>query len=197
MSVKQLLTSTSVIAFFTPHLALAAGDGESSGGLPQLDLSTWPNQLFWLLVTFVILYVLMSRIVTPRINSVIEDRSAKIAGDLANAREADAEAKTMQAQYESALANARADASEQAKAATKAANEKVAAAEADMAKKLAKKLATAESKLQTMRDDALANLNDVATEAAQETVKQLIGVKATKAEITKQVKAAAKAAAGA
>ena len=84
-----------------------------------------------------------------------------------------------------------------AKAATKAANEKAAAAEADMAKKLAKKLASAETKLQTMRDDALANLNDVAAEAAQETVKQLIGVKATKAEVTKQVKAAAKAAAGA
>ena len=55
-------------------------------------------------------------------------------------------------------------------------------------------LATAEKKLAEMRDEAMANLNDVATEAAQETVKQLIGVKATKAEVTKQVKAAAKAA---
>ena len=125
---------------------------------------------------------------------MLEGRRDKISGDLEKAKEADAEAKEMQLTYEKALASARADASDKAQAATKAANDKAAAAEADMAKKLAKKLATAEKKLATMRDEAMANLNDVATEAAQDTVKQLIGVKATKAEVQKQVKAAAKAA---
>ncbi len=193
MSVKQIITSMSALALVSPSIAVAAG-GESSGGLPQLDLATWPNQLLWLLVTFTILYILMSRVVTPRINAVIEDRAEKISGDLAKAREADENAKAMQAQYEQALADARADASDKAREATQAANAKAAASEAELAKKLAKKIATAETKLAGMRDEALANLNDVATEAAQDAVKQLIGMKATKAEVSKQVKAAAKAA---
>lgn len=193
MSVKQIITSMSALALVSPSIAVAAG-GESSGGLPQLDLATWPNQLLWLLVTFTILYILMSRVVTPRINAVIEDRAEKISGDLAKAREADENAKAMQTQYEQALADARADASDKAREATQAANAKAAASEAELAKKLAKKIATAETKLAGMRDDALANLNDVATEAAQEAVKQLIGMKATKAEVSKHVKAAAKAA---
>ena len=139
-------------------------------------------------------FVLINELcVTPRISAVLEGRRDKISGDLEKAKEADAEAKEMQLTYEKALASARADASDKAQAATKAANDKAAAAEADMAKKLAKKLATAEKKLSTMRDEAMANLNDVATEAAQDTVKQLIGVKATKAEVSKQVKAATKA----
>ena len=194
MSVTQILKPLfyAPIGVIAPSLAIAAGD--ASGGLPQLDIATWPNQLFWLLITFVILFLLMNYVVTPRISVVLESRRDKIAGDLEKAKEADADAKAMQVTYESALASARADASEKAQAATKAANDKVAAAEAEMAKKLAKKLATAEKKLSTMRDEAMASLNDVATEVAQETVKQLIGVKATKAEVSKHVKAAAKAA---
>ncbi|MGC6516661.1 MAG: F0F1 ATP synthase subunit B' [Candidatus Puniceispirillaceae bacterium] len=194
MSVTQFLK----LAVYAPlglvatTTAFAAGD--SSGGLPQLDIATWPNQLLWLVVTFTILFLLMNYMVTPRIGAVLEARRDKIAGDLDKAREADAEAKEMQVTYEKALASARADASDKAQAATKAANDKAAAAEAELAKKLAKKLATAEKKLATMRDEAMANLNDVATEAAQDTIKQLVGIKATKAEVTKQVKAAAKAA---
>ena len=194
MSMTQILKPLvyAPIGVIAPTVAFAAGD--SSGGLPQLDIATWPNQLFWLLITFTILFLLMNFVVTPRISAVLESRRDKIAGDLEKAKEADADAKAMQETYEQALANARADASEKAQAATKAANDKAAAAEANMAKKLAKKLDAAEKKLSTMRDEAMANLNDVATEAAQETVKQLIGVKATKAEVSKQVKAAAKAA---
>ena len=194
MSVTQILKPLfyAPIGVISPSLAFAAGD--ASGGLPQLDIATWPNQLFWLLITFAILFLLMNYVVTPRISVVLESRRDKIAGDLEKAKEADSDAKAMQVTYENALASARADASDKAQAATKAANDKVAAAEAEMAKKLAKKLATAEKKLATMRDEAMANLNDVATEVAQETVQQLIGVKATKAEVAKQVKAAAKAA---
>jgi len=186
MSVTQILKPLfyAPIGVIAPSLAFAAG----------VDIATWPNQLFWLLITFAILFLLMNYVVTPRISVVLESRRDKIAGDLEKAKEADSDAKAMQVTYENALASARADASDKAQAATKAANDKVAAAEAEMAKKLAKKLATAEKKLATMRDEAMANLNDVATEVAQETVQQLIGVKATKAEVAKQVKAAAKAA---
>ena len=189
---KVTLFGIAASTVMAPSVVMAAGD--SSGGLPQLDIATWPNQLFWLVITFTILFLLMNYVVTPRISAVLETRRDKIAGDLEKAKEADADAKAMQETYQKALAAARADASEKAQAATKAANEKAAAGEAEMAKKLAKKLASAEKKLGAMRDEAMANLNDVATEAAQETVKQLIGVKATKAEVTKQVKAAAKAA---
>lgn len=194
MSVIKILKPLvlAVSAVTAPSVVFAAGD--SSGGLPQLDIATWPNQLFWLVVTFTILYLLMQFVVTPRISTVLEDRRAKVSGDLEKAKEADADARAMKDTYEAALANARADAAEKAAAATQAANAKAAASEAELAKKLAKKLAAAETKLATMRDEAMANLNDVATDAAQETVKQLIGVKATKAEVAKQVKAAAKAA---
>ena len=76
--------------------AIAAGDSSAkSGGLPQLDISTWPSQLFWLMVTFLIGYVIISRLVTPSISSVLENRSNKISSDIETAKEAQQDRKSV------------------------------------------------------------------------------------------------------
>ena len=192
MSVKTYMTKLVLgLGAISSTSAFAAGD--SSGGLHSLILPLGLISYFGCLSLLLFLFLLMNYVVTPRISHVLDGRRDKITGDLERAKEADANAKNMQATYEKALADARADAADKAQAATKAANEKAAAAEAEL-RQACEKLATAEKKLNTMRDEAMANLNDVAVEAAQETVKQMIGLKATKAEVTKQVKAAAKAA---
>ena len=51
----------------------AAGHAESAGGMPQLDFSTFPNQIFWLLVTLVVIYFVLSRIALPRIAAVLSE----------------------------------------------------------------------------------------------------------------------------
>ena len=54
--------------------------------MPQLDVTTWPSQLFWLAITFLALYIVISRIAIPRTGGVIEKRKATISGDLAAAQ---------------------------------------------------------------------------------------------------------------
>ena len=65
----------------------AAGHGGEAVGMPQLDFSTWPNQIFWLLVTLVAIYFLLTRIALPRIGAVLADRKGSITNDLAAAEE--------------------------------------------------------------------------------------------------------------
>ena len=65
----------------------AAGHGGEAVGMPQLDFSTWPNQIFWLLVTLAVIYFLLTRIALPRIGSVLADRKGAITSDLAAAEE--------------------------------------------------------------------------------------------------------------
>ena len=62
------------------QMANAAG-GETKG-LPQLDVSTWPNQLLWLAITFTVGYFLMAKVITPRIGSVLDIRKQTISDDL-------------------------------------------------------------------------------------------------------------------
>lgn len=174
-----------------PTSVLAAGD--EAKGLPQLDITTWPNQLFWLVVTFGIGYVIMSRMITPRIGNVLEQRGRTIQDNLTRAKEAEAEAQAMKQEFEASLDDARAKASDASQKAMAEAKANAEAAEAELTAKLAKKTKTAETKLSKVRDEALANINDVASEVTQDAILAVTGMKITKAEATKSVTKLAKA----
>ena len=154
-------------------------------GLPQLDISTWPSQLFWLVVLFTTGYIIMAKFVTPRIGTVLEERRAKLDNDLGKARIASEDAARIRAEYEANLDAARSAAAEIAKQATAEAAKKAEVGDAKIAKKLAKKVAKAEAKLTTARDDALVNLNNVAAEAALSAVAKLADIKITAAQASK------------
>jgi len=163
-----------------PMSAQAAG-----AGLPQLDISTWPSQLFWLVVLFTAGYILMAKFVTPRIGSVLEERRAKLDEDLGKARSASEDAARIRAEYEADLDAARSAAAETAKQAAAEATEQAEASDAKIAKKLAEKVAKAEAKLATARSEAMANLNNVAAEAALAAVAQLANIQTTAAQAGK------------
>jgi F-type H+-transporting ATPase subunit b len=187
LGIKMLITAGAVI---TASSAALAASGEP--GLPQLKISTWPSQIFWLLVIFGVGYIFMARVVTPRIGSVLEERRTRLDDDLSRARDASAEAAQTRADYEASLDVARAEAADFARQAAVEASAKAEQAEAKAAKKMATKTAAAETKLATARAEAEGNLMVVAAEAAIDTAAQLAGVKATKAQADKAVKSAAK-----
>ena len=175
--------------------AQAAGSGEATG-LPQLDITTWPNQLLWLVVTFSIGYILMAKVITPRIGGVLEARRTTISDDLKRAKDADAEAKGMKQSYEAALEDARAKAADAASKAMAEAKAQAEAAEAELSAKLAKKTKAAETRLAKMRDEAMANIDDVAKELTQDAVLNVSGMKVTKTDAGKAVKKVSAAPAG-
>lgn len=170
--------------------ALAAGD--SSGGLPQLDITTWPSQLFWLVVTFVIGYILISSLVTPSISSVLENRSTKISDDLETAKKAQDNAKEVYTSYEKSLSEARSQAAIAAAKALEEAKAETASRDAAINKKLATSAKKAEARLSEMRDEALSSLEDLATETSQKIIAELTPVKVTKAVVKKYVATHAK-----
>lgn len=183
------VATASLVAGFG-SLAHAAGDSEP--GLPQLKVDTWPSQLFWLAVVFGIGYIFMARVVTPRIGSVLEERRTRLDDDLTRAREASAEAAQTRTEYEASLDEARSDAAEFARKAAADAQAKADAAEAKAGKRMATKIGKAETKLAADRAEAEGNITAIAAEAAIDTAAQIAGVKATKAQAEKAVKAVAK-----
>ncbi|MDA1151724.1 MAG: F0F1 ATP synthase subunit B' [Proteobacteria bacterium] len=181
---RNRLTAIAVaLPAFMSAKAFAAGASEP--GLPQLDIATWPSQLFWLVVLFGAGYVVMAKMVTPRIGAVLEERRQTLDGDLEKARNASADAAKTRAEYENDLEKARSDAAEFAKQAAMEATKKAEEADAKVARKLADKVASAEAALAKAKTEALANLNDVAAEAAMDAVAALAGIKTTSAQAGK------------
>ena len=72
--------------------------------MPQFDTATFPSQIFWLVVCFVVVFVFAWRIVLPRIAGTLEDRQRKIGDDLARAGELADQADEVMAAYEKRLA---------------------------------------------------------------------------------------------
>ena len=69
------------------------GADGSAIGMPQLCFDWWPNQIFWLVITLVVIYVVLSRIALPRISAVLAERAGTITNDIAAAEELKQKAK--------------------------------------------------------------------------------------------------------
>lgn len=151
--------------------------------MPQLDVGTFPTQLFWLAVTFAILFVLMAKVALPQVGAAIEARAARIDGDLARAREAKAQADAQLAAFEQAIADARASAQATIKAAVEVVNAKTADREREVAASLAAEAAQAETRIQAAKQAALANVRVIAAEAAGAAVEKLLGHAAPQADV--------------
>ena len=157
-----------LIAFAASAATEAAEHGaeSGSGGLPQLDFSTFPSQIFWLAVTCIVLFQLMNRVALPRIGSVLEERADAIADDLDRAEEFKRKAADAEEAYQQALADARAKAQEIV-GETKAEIQKdVDAAMAKADAEIAARSAESEKRIREIRNSAMAAVEEVATETA-------------------------------
>ena len=171
----------------TESLAGGAEHAEKTG-LPQLNFETFPNQIFWLAVTLVIIYLVLTRVALPRIGAVLAERSGTITNDLAAAEEFKQKAVQAEKAYNDALATARGEAAKI-----------VATAKADIQKDLDKAIAKADADIAAKAVESEAKITeikagalDAITEVAKDTARELVmalGGKADAKSITAAVAA--------
>lgn len=152
----------------------AEAGADTGGNLPQLNIETFPSQIFWLLVTLVILYYLLSKIALPRIASVLEERADTIADDLDKADEFKRKAQEAEAAYEQALADARSKAmgiaAETRDAIQTQVNEAMAKADAEIAARTAE----GEKRIGEIRESAKIAVQEVAEETSVAVVEAVL-----------------------
>lgn len=147
-------------------------------GMPQLDFSTFANQITWLVIALVVIYFILSRVALPRIASVLAERQGTITNDIAAAEDLRAKAMDAEAAYDKALVDARLEASRivaEAKADIQA-DLNVAISKADA--EIAAKAAESEKAIAEIRAGALDSVKVV----AKDTAKEIIGALGGKAD---------------
>lgn len=146
--------------------------------MPQLEqiAATYGSQLFWLLLTFGLVYLIVGRGMVPRVQQTVDGRDRRIADDLAAAEAARARADALEEEHRARQDAARAEAmraSQDAKAAAARATE-ARVREADVG--IQASTDEAERRLAAARTSALAEVEAVAAEAARDMVQRLAGV---------------------
>ncbi|MBY0501822.1 MAG: hypothetical protein K2P93_07470 [Alphaproteobacteria bacterium] len=143
--------------------------------MPQLDISTFPSQLFWLMVCFLALYFILSFVAVPKISHVLEARQDALESKINKASTYREQAEGLLAEYESTLAQARVDAQQRYKLAITSASAQIASQQKDLLDKLNNKLHIAEQELYRTRIEVGAQMHAVAIEVAIGILKKLTG----------------------
>jgi F-type H+-transporting ATPase subunit b len=169
----------------------ATGAEHGGAGMPQLDFSTFPNQIFWLLVTLIVIYFVLSRVALPRIGAVLAERSGTITNDLASADELKKKAVAAEKAYNDALAAARVEAGKIVAAAKADIQKDLDAATVKADAEIAARTVEAEKSIGEIRAGALDSVTEIAKDTAREIVAALGGktdAKTVNAAVTARLK---------
>ena len=144
--------------------------------MPQIeDVASFLPQVFWLVITFIALFLIMWKIAVPAIANTLEARQKRMEDNLDKAAQAKKEAEETLAAYENAMAEARAEAQGIINEAARLMSEEAEAREAEMAEELGRTLAASEAEIRKAIDDAMEHVRDAAVEVAGAALKRLTG----------------------
>lgn len=153
-----------------------SGHAKSSAGLPQLDASTYPSQLFWLAVTFLFLYLIFSKKTLPEISNVLENRHEHIKNEIDQAERMKKEAESVQKAYEENLIKARETAAKEMDSMHDEMLKKSDEAYQAFLKRSEQEILATEKTLSKVKQEAMNEMNAIAAEVASEAAQKIVGI---------------------
>lgn len=151
--------------------------------MPQFDVSTYISQMFWVLLIFFCYWLVMDKLIIPRIAEMIEFRKRKYDDFIQKAEEINKKAQTSLQQYEKTLAAARAEASSQIAKNEKELRELISQKESEIKNDLAQKMTEHENKLAREKEKLLKKIDKMSINVALVATKQLNLPSITRADI--------------
>ncbi len=143
--------------------------------MPQFNIATFPPQIIWLAITFVVLYILMARVALPRIGNVLSERQEKIDDNLEAAEQLRTQAKADADAYSSELAKAREAARLAIAEATLEVSADAAQKQEALGQRLTAQIKSAEAEIDKAKANARTSIRDAAIGVAQAATQRLIG----------------------
>ena len=155
--------------------------------MPQLEFATFASQIFWLTVTFGILYLIMARSALPTVREVLQNRETRISEDLKKAEKLKEEAESAEADFTSVLIKARGKAGDFIGSAQEKASSESEKRHAKLDETFARQAKESEHRIEVIKKEAVEEMTPVAIDLAQNMVNKLIGVNVDKKKVEKAV----------
>ena len=155
-----------------------------SGGMPQLNPEFWVSQIFWLTITFGILYVVLSKFILPKISSNLEMRRSQILDNIEAAEKQREESELKIAEYEKIVQNSKNEAKNYFKHARGKLLKDINLKKNSLDEELNKEIKKVESEIQELRDRAPEKINKIAVQTSSDLLKHLIGAEVNSSSIS-------------
>lgn len=160
--------------------------------MPQLDISVFPTQIFWLVITFLPLFLIVWRIIVPRISDTLEARQKRINDNLEKATRSKEEAEVANKAYEAYIAEAQIDASRIISDSKVLLANEIEKQEAETSSRLDSIIEKSDTRIQKTIKESLKGIDAVAIEVTKATAELLLSEKIDKKVLNKAVENAIK-----
>ena len=141
--------------------------------MPQLEITTYPSQIFWLVVSFLTLYLIMSRIIIPRISSVIKNRESQIKNNIHISEQLYKDTEIINDELEKVRKDTETEAKEIINNLKETTNKKISENYELLKKKLEKKLEKDEQKILLRKKNTLKEINKISLNLSEEIIRKI------------------------
>jgi len=149
--------------------------GAESGGMPQLNPEFWISQIFWLIITFSSLFLILSKIILPKISKNIEFRKSQILENIETAEQQKEESDNKIKQYENFILKSKNEAKNYFNKARKKVLEEIDKKKEQLDKELNNEINIAEKEIIELKNNAPEKINKIAVETSSLLIRELIG----------------------
>ena len=155
-----------------------------SGGMPQLDPEFWISQIFWLTLTFGALYLVLSKIILPKISANLELRKLQIQENIEAAEKQRTNSESKLKEYENIIQKSKLEAKNIFKDAREKAMKDINSKKEVLDNQINDEIKKAEQEIVLLRKTAPEKINKIAIDASSELVKKLIGADVNNSSIS-------------
>ena len=155
-----------------------------SGGMPQLNPEFWVSQIFWLTITFGILYVVLSKLILPKISSNLEIRKSQILENIEAAEKQREDSDLKIKEYEKIVQNSKNEAKNYFNQAREKIIKDIVLKKENLDKELTIEIKKAEAEIQDLRNKAPEKINKIAIETSSDLIQLLIGIEVNNSSIS-------------
>jgi F-type H+-transporting ATPase subunit b len=178
--IKKIFFQSIFLSFLLFIEAFAA----ETVGMPQLNPEFWVSQIFWLTITFGILYIFLSKLILPKISANLEIRKSQILDNIEAAEKQREESELKITEYEKTVQSSKKEAKNYYKQAREKLLKDINLKKESLDKELGEEIEKAETEIQELRDRAPEKINKIAVETSTDLLHQLIGAEVNGSSIS-------------
>ena len=169
---------------FFSSLSLERVFAAESGGMPQLNPEFWISQIFWLIITFGVLYVILSKLILPKISKNLESRKSQISDNIEAADKQRKESEDKIKEYEEIINQSKIEAKNIFNQVKEKALKDINSKKENLDKQIEQEIKNAEKEIKQLRKDASTKINKIAIDLSDEIIKKLIGAEINNSSIS-------------
>ena len=178
---KKIFFNTFALSF---AIISSSQGAEESGGMPQLNPEYWISQIFWLILTFGILYIVLSKVILPKISDNLETRKSQIVENIETAEKQRHESEKKVKEYEKIITNSKSEAKNYFNDSRKKILEDINKKRAELEKDIDHEITATEEEIEKLKSTSGEKINKIAIETSSVLLKQLIGEEVNNSSIS-------------